>query len=110
MKLTLSQIRSASLYELAEMKSELEYSIGEIDISLSQKATSGDANWRRRATDARKHIQNTLKLVNARYERLHYSDHYFSHGAILAEVRKMMTLEDFMKCVHRGKRNAEVIL
>lgn len=110
MKITLAEIKNATISELSELQEELSFEIEVINIQLNgDKYRNDDKVWREKATKARKYMESMLKLVNARHDRIYYAENRFVHGAILAEVKKIMTIGDFMRCVHRGKNNAGLL-
>lgn len=107
MKIQLSEIMQASISELEDLDLELSFEIESVQRQLSSNYNKGD--WRKKATHAKEHMQRAQALVRTRLEKLYYGEDRLLHGAILAEIKKTMTIGKFMECVHRAKRNAGVL-
>lgn len=105
MKIQLSEIMNANISELSDLDMELSFEIESIERQLSSAfiAKKHGPEWVDNATKAKGHLERTQALVKKRLEKLYYADNPLLHGAILAEVRKMMPLGQFMSCVTRAK-------
>lgn len=107
MKIQLSEIMHATISELEDLDLELSFEIEAIERQLSGGYDEGD--WRKRAMHARDSMKRTKALVRTRLDKLYYGDDRLLHGAILAEIKKTMSIGKFMECVQRAKRNAGVV-
>ena len=108
MKLDLSEIMTATVSELDDADMMLAFEIEAVERQLSQYDRE-DKVWRQKAIKARDHMQRTRALVRTRLDKLYYGEERMLHGAILAEIRKTMSIGKFMEFVHRAKRNAGVL-
>mgnify|MGYP000950031047 CR=1 FL=1 len=96
MKIQISDIMQASISELE-------------DYDMEMASDFEKSDWRVKATRALSHMKRTKALVRTRLDKLYYGEERLLHGAILAEIKKTMSIGKFMECVQRAKRNAGVI-
>ena len=108
MKLQLSEIMTASVRELDDLDMELAFEIEAVERQLSQ-CDREDKVWRQKAIKARDHMKRTRALVRTRLDKLYYGEERMLHGAILAEIRKMMPVGKFMDAVNRAKINCGML-
>lgn len=108
MKLQLSEIMTASISELDSWDMELAFEIEAVERQLNQYDRE-DKVWRQKAIKARDHMQRARALVRTRLDKLYYGEERMLHGAILAEIRKTMSIGKFMDAVNRAKVNCGML-
>ena len=108
MKLQLNEIMEATVSELEDIDMTLAFEIEAIERQLAGNHDAGRV-WREKAVKAKGHMQRTRALVRTRLDKLYYGEERMLHGAILAEIKKTMSIGKFMEFVHRAKRNAVVL-
>lgn len=108
MIIKLSDVMNSSVSELSDYDMILAFEIEAVERQLSGNHDAGRV-WREKAMKARDHMKRTRALVRTRLDKLYYGEERMLHGAILAEIKKTMTIGKFMECVHRAKRNAGVV-
>ena len=108
MKLQLSEIMTASVSELDDLDMELAFEIEAVERQLNQYDRE-DKVWREKAMKARDHMKRTRALVRTRLDKLYYGEERMLHGAILAEIRKTMSIGKFMDAVNRAKINCVML-
>lgn len=108
MKLQLSEIMTASVSELDDLDMELAFEIEAVERQLNQYDRE-DKVRRQKAIKARDHMQRTRALVRTRLDKLYYGEERMLHGAILAEIRKTMSIGKFMDAVNRAKINCGML-
>lgn len=109
MKLQLSEIMHASISELEDLDMELAFELESLERQLLYPHPTANRVWREKALKAQKHMERTRALVRTRLDKLYYGPERMLHGAILAEIKKTMTIGKFMDFVHKAKRNAGVL-
>lgn len=108
MKLQLSEIMEATVSELDDIDMTLAFEIEAIERQLSG-FQNADITWKEKAMKAKCHMQRTRVLVKQRLDKLYYGEDRLLHGAILAEIRKTMSLGKFMDAVNRAKINCGML-
>ena len=112
MKLQLNEIMEATISELDDIDMTLAFEIEAIERQLAGNQNgnqSGNKVWKEKAMKAKGHMQRTRALVRARLDKLYYGEERMLHGAILAEIRKMMPVGKFMDAVNRAKVNCGML-
>lgn len=104
MKLQLNEIMEATISELDDIDMTLAFEIEAIERQLAGNQ-NGNKVWREKAMKAKGHMQRTRALVRTRLDKLYYGEERMLHGAILAEIRKTMSVGKFMDAVNRAKIN-----
>lgn len=104
MKLQLSEIMEATISELDDIDMTLAFEIEAIERQLTGNNDAGRV-WKEKAMKAKVHMQRTRALVRTRLDKLYYGEERMLHGAILAEIRKTMSIGKFMDAVNRAKIN-----
>lgn len=108
MKLQLSEIMEATVSELDDIDMTLAFEIEAIERQLAWNHDAGRA-WKEKAMKARDHMKRTRALVRTRLDKLYYGEERMLHGAILAEIRKTMSVGKFMDAVNRAKINCGML-
>ena len=108
MKLQLSEIMEATVSELEDIDMTLAFEIEAIERQLSGNHDAGRV-WKEKAIKARDHMQRTRNLVNQRLDKLYYGEERMLHGAIIAELKKTMSIGKFMDAVNRAKINCGML-
>ena len=108
MKLQLNEIMEATISELDDIDMTLAFEIEAIERQLAGNQ-NGNKVWREKAMKAKGHMQRTRELVRTRLDKLYYGEERMLHGAILAEIRKTMSVGKFMDMVYKAKRNAGLL-
>lgn len=102
MKLQLNEIMEATISELDDIDMTLAFEIEAIERQLSGNHDAGRV-WKEKAIKARDHMQRTRNLVKQRLDKLYYGEERMLHGAIIAELKKTMSIGKFMDAVNRAK-------
>lgn len=108
MKLQLNEIMEATISELDDIDMTLAFEIEAIERQLAGNQNANKV-WREKAMKAKGHMQRTRALVRTRLDKLYYGEERMLHGAILAEIRKMMSVGKFMDAVNRAKVNCGML-
>lgn len=108
MKLQLSEIMEATISELDDIDMTLAFEIEAIERQLAGNHDAGRV-WKEKAMKAKCHMQRTRALVRTRLDKLYYGEERMLHGAILAEIRKTMSIGKFMDAVNRAKINCGML-
>lgn len=108
MKLQLNEIMEATISELDDIDMTLAFEIEAIERQLAVNHDAGRV-WREKAMKAKGHMQRTRALVRTRLDKLYYGEERMLHGAILAEIRKTMSVGKFMDAVNRAKINCGML-
>lgn len=108
MKLQLNEIMEATISELDDIDMTLAFEIEAIERQLAGNQ-NGNKAWREKAMKAKGHMQRTRELVRTRLDKLYYGEERMLHGAILAEIRKTMSVGKFMDAVNRAKVNCGML-
>ena len=108
MKLQLSEIMEATVSELEDIDMTLAFEIEAIERQLSGNHDAGRV-WKEKAMKARDHMQRTRNLVKQRLDKLYYGEERMLHGAIIAELKKTMSIGKFMDAVNRAKINCGML-
>ena len=108
MKLQLNEIMEATISELDDIDMTLTFEIEAIERQLSGNHDAGRV-WKEKAMKARDHMKRTRALVRTRLDKLYYGEERMLHGAILAEIRKTMSVGKFMDAVNRAKVNCGML-
>nr|DAR03001.1 MAG TPA: hypothetical protein [Caudoviricetes sp.] len=108
MKLQLNEIMEATISELDDIDMTLAFEIEAIERQLAGNHDAGRV-WREKAMKAKGHMQRTRALVRTRLDKLYYGEERMLHGAILAEIRKTMSVGKFMDAVNRAKINCGML-
>lgn len=108
MKLQLSEIMEATVSELEDIDMTLAFEIEVVERQLSGNHDAGRV-WKEKAMKARDHMKRTRALVRTRLDKLYYGEERMLHGAILAEIRKTMSVGKFMDAVNRAKVNCGML-
>ena len=108
MKLQLNEIMEATISELDDIDMTLAFEIEAIERQLSGKHDAGRV-WKEKAIKARDHMQRTRNLVKQRLDKLYYGEERMLHGAIIAELKKTMSIGKFMDAVNRAKINCGML-
>lgn len=108
MKLQLSEIMEATVSELEDIDMTLAFEIEAIERQLSGNHDAGRV-WKEKAIKARDHMQRTRNLVKQRLDKLYYGEERMLHGAIIAELKKTMSIGKFMDAVNRAKINCGML-
>lgn len=108
MKLQLNEIMEATISELDDIDMTLAFEIEAIERQLSGNHDAGRV-WKERAIKARDHMQRTRNLVKQRLDKLYYGEERMLHGAIIAELKKTMSIGKFMDAVNRAKINCGML-
>lgn len=108
MKLQLNEIMEATISELDDIDMTLAFEIEAIERQLAGNHDAGRL-WREKAMKAKGHMQRTRALVRTRLDKLYYGEERMLHGAILAEIRKTMSVGKFMDAVNRAKINCGML-
>lgn len=108
MKLQLNEIMEATISELDDIDMTLAFEIEAIERQLAGNHDAGRV-WKEKAMKAKGHMQRTRALVRTRLDKLYYGEERMLHGAILAEIRKMMPVGKFMDAVNRAKVNCGML-
>ena len=104
MKLQLNEIMEATISELDDIDMTLAFEIEAIERQLSGNHDAGRV-WKEKAIKARDHMKRTRNLVKQRLDKLYYGEDRMLHGAIIAELKKTMSIGKFMDAVNRAKIN-----
>lgn len=104
MKLQLNEIMEATISELDDIDMTLAFEIEAIERQLAGNHDAGRV-WKEKAIKARDHMQRTRALVRTRLDKLYYGEERMLHGAIIAELKKTMSIGKFMDAVNRAKIN-----
>ena len=67
------------------------------------------AEYGKRRHESAYHMKRTRALVRTRLDKLYYGEERMLHGAILAEIRKTMSVGKFMDAVNRAKINCVML-
>lgn len=108
MKLQLNEIMEATISELDDIDMTLAFEIEAIERQLSGNHDAGRV-WKEKAIKARDHMQSTRNLVKQRLDKLYYGEERMLHGAIIAELKKTMSIGKFMDAVNRAKINCGML-
>ncbi|HHC1760068.1 TPA: hypothetical protein ACN7E6_005282 [Klebsiella pneumoniae] len=108
MKLQLNEIMEATISELDDIDMTLAFEIEAIERQLSGNHDAGRV-WKEKAIKARDHMQRTRNLVKQRLDKLYYGEERMLHGAIIAELKKTMSIGKFMDAVNRAKINCGML-
>lgn len=108
MKLQLNEIMEATISELDDIDMTLAFEIEAIERQLTGNQ-NGNKVCREKAMKAKGHMQRTRALVRTRLDKLYYGEEKMLHGAILAEIRKTMSVGKFMDTVNRAKVNCGML-
>lgn len=108
MKLQLNEIMEATISELDDIDMTLAFEIEAIERQLSGNHDAGRV-WKEKAIKARDHMQRTRNLVKQRLDKLYYGEKRMLHGAIIAELKKTMSIGKFMDAVNRAKINCGML-
>lgn len=108
MKLQLNEIMEATISELDDIDMTLAFEIEAIERQLSGNHDAGRV-WKEKAIKARDHMQRTRNLVKQRLDKLYYGEDRMLHGAIIAELKKTMSIVKFMDAVSRAKINCGML-
>lgn len=108
MKLQLNEIMEATISELDDIDMTLAFEIEAIERQLSGNHDAGRV-WKEKAIKARDHMQRTRNLVKQRLDKLYYGEERMLHGAIIAELKKTMSIGKFMDAVNRAKVNCGML-
>ena len=108
MKLQLNEIMEATISELDDIDMTLAFEIEAVERQLSGNHDAGRV-WREKAMKARDHMKRTRALVRTRLDKLYYGEERMLHGAILAEIRKTMSVGKFMDAANRAKINCGML-
>lgn len=108
MKLQLNEIMEATISELDDIDMTLAFEIEAIERQLSGNHDAGRV-WKEKAIKARDHMQRTRNLVKQRLDKLYYGEERMLHGAIIAELKKTMSIGKFMYAVNRAKINCGML-
>lgn len=108
MKLQLNEIMEATISELDDIDMTLAFEIEAIERQLSGNHDAGRV-WKEKAIKARDHMQRTRNLVKRRLDKLYYGEERMLHGAIIAELKKTMSIGKFMDAVNRAKINCGML-
>lgn len=108
MKLQLNEIMEAIISELDDIDMTPAFEIEAIERQLAGNQ-NGNKVWREKAMKAKGHMQRTRALVRTRLDKLYYGKERMLHGAILAEIRKTMSVGKFMDAVNRAKINCGML-
>lgn len=108
MKLQLNEIMEATISELDDIDMTLAFEIEDIERQLSGNHDAGRV-WKEKAIKARDHMQRTRNLVKQRLDKLYYGEERMLHGAIIAELKKTMSIGKFMDAVNRAKINCGML-
>ncbi|QTH79965.1 hypothetical protein [Klebsiella phage vB_KpnS_ZX4] len=108
MKLQLSEIMEATVSELEDIDMTLAFEIEAIERQLSGNHDAGRV-WKEKAMKARDHMKRTRNLVKQRLDKLYYGEERMLHGAIIAELKKTMSIGKFMDAVNRAKINCGML-
>lgn len=108
MKLQLNEIMEATISELDDIDMMLAFEIEAVERQLAGNHDAGKV-WKEKAMKARDHMKRTRALVRTRLDKLYYGDDRLLHGAILAEIRKTMSIGKFMDAVNRAKVNCGML-
>lgn len=108
MKLQLNEIMEATISEMDDIDMTLAFEIEAIERQLAGNQ-NGNKVWREKAMKAKGHMQRTRELVRTRLDKLYYGEERMLHGAILAEIRKTMSVGKFMDAVNRAKVNCGML-
>lgn len=108
MKLQLSEIMEATISELDDIDMTLAFEVEAIERQLAGNHDAGRV-WKQKVMKARDHMKRTRALVRTRLDKLYYGEERMLHGAILAEIRKTMSIGKFMDAVNRAKINCGML-
>ena len=108
MKIQLNEIMKADINELDDLDMQLAFEIEVVERQLNFPERD-DKSWREKAMKARDHMKRTRALVRTRLDKLYYGEERMLHGAILAEIRKTMSIGKFMDAVNRAKVNCGML-
>lgn len=108
MKLQLNEIMEATVSELEDLDMILAFEIEAVERQLAGNHDAGRV-WKEKAMKARDHMKRTRALVRTRLDKLYYGEERMLHGAILAEIRKTMSVGKFMDAVNRTKVNCGML-
>lgn len=108
MKLQLNEIMEATISELDDIDMTLAFEIEAIERQLAGNQ-NGNKVWREKAMKAKGHMQRTRNLVKQRLDKLYYGEERMLHGAIIAELKKTMSIGKFMDAVNRAKINCGML-
>ena len=108
MKLQLNEIMEATVSELDDLDMTLAFEIEAIERQLAGNQHA-DRVWKEKAIKARDHMQRTRNLVKQRLDKLYYGEERMLHGAIIAELKKTMSIGKFMDAVNRAKINCGML-
>lgn len=106
MIIPLNDIMKADIIQLEDYDVQLAFEIETVERQLQYADKKNDRVWHEKALKARDHMKRTRALIKTRLDKLYFGEERMLHGAILAEVRKTMSVGRFMEPVHKAKRNA----
>lgn len=109
MIIPLNDIMKADIIQLEDYDVQLAFEIETVERQLQYADKKSDRVWHEKALKARDHMKRTRALIKTRLDKLYYGEERMLHGAILAEVRKTMSVGRFMELVHKAKRNAGLV-
>lgn len=109
MIIPLNDIMKADIIQLEDYDVQLAFEIETVERQLQYADKKNDRVWHEKALKARDHMKRTRALIKTRLDKLYYGEERMLHGAILAEVRKTMSVCRFMELVHKAKRNAGLV-
>lgn len=109
MIIPLNEIMTADINELDDMDMQLAFEIETVERQLQYADKKNDRVWHEKALKALDHMKRTRALIKTRLDKLYFGEERMLHGAILAEVRKTMSVGRFMDLVHKAKRNAGLV-
>lgn len=109
MIIPLNDIMKADIIQLEDYDMQLAFEIETVERQLQYADKKNDRVWHEKALKARDHMKRTRALIKTRLDKLYFGEERMLHGAILAEVRKTMSVGRFMEFVHKAKRNAGLV-
>lgn len=109
MIIQLNDIMKADIIQLEDYDMQLAFEIETVERQLQYADKKNDRVWHEKALKARDHMKRTRALIKTRLDKLYFGEERMLHGAILAEVRKTMSVCRFMELVHKAKRNAGLV-
>ena len=109
MIIQLNDIMKADIIQLEDYDMQLAFEIETVEHQLQYADKKSDRVWHEKALKARDHMKRTRALIKTRLDKLYFGEERMLHGAILAEVRKTMSVDRFMELVHKAKRNSGLV-
>ena len=109
MIIQLNDTMKADIIQLEDYDMQLAFEIETVERQLQYADKKNDRVWHEKALKARDHMKRTRALIKTRLDKLYFGEERMLHGAILAEVRKTMSVCRFMELVHKAKRNAGLV-